>query len=206
MRRLQSYSMQTLLAVLTVATALLATLSYPTCDQRVANLAIASAGWVFVEREGKQYLIDGEFNDIRVSDKIAELSFGIIGGAYSKYVPLQREVLPMLSSLDGLRELSFFGTELDHSDVQRLGRLQQLTYLHVGSTKISDVSVELIAKNCKRLEQLDLSETEVTDAAIECLVRVKTLRHLDVANTNVTQQGLALFREHRPEVVVRSNW
>lgn len=55
---------------------------------------------------------------------------------------------------------------------------------------------------CENLNRLGLSTSGITDAGLEILKEMKTLRTLAVDRTKVTPAGVAAFRKARPDVKV----
>ena len=67
--------------------------------------------------------------------------------------------------------------------------LNQLEYLDLAGTKITDAGLKALA-DCNKLRSLGLVGTAVTDAGIPHLARLKALENLDLSGTQITPAGL----------------
>lgn len=84
--------------------------------------------------------------------------------------------LPLLESLPSLRELDVSG--------------EQRTDSGLWSVSVTDFNIEAIAR-LRRLEALDLGETDISDRGVARLAELKDLRELDLSGTRVTGKGIA---------------
>ena len=55
-----------------------------------------------------------------------------------------------------------------------------------------------------QLEQLSLRNSKITDVSVDNLAKLKTLKRLDVVNTGLTPNGLTRLRAALPNTEVRS--
>lgn len=76
-------------------------------------------------------------------------------------------------------------------------RLEKLS-LYKSSTVTDAMIAELVA--AKKLNNLDLFGTNLTDASLDHVATIKSLRYLAVATTKMTQAGVAAFKKKRPDV------
>jgi Leucine-rich repeat (LRR) protein len=79
-----------------------------------------------------------------------------------------------------------------------------LKELNVQQTEITDASLPLLGK-LNRLEVLGLHKTQITDVGLVHLSGLKKLKDLDVSDTGVTSEGTARLQEKLPncEILLR---
>jgi hypothetical protein len=70
-----------------------------------------------------------------------------------------------------------------------------LFYLNVGSTPTTDEGVKTIVAGFRKLAQLVLDSTKVTDVAVKELSSLKTLTYLSLNQTAVTNTGGKTLKE-----------
>ena len=126
-----------------------------------------------------------------------------------------------------LRELSVSKTETTDGSLSEIAQLDQLEFLRLDQTLVTDAGLEALAADADSLSRLSnvslwrtyvtdsgaaalgklsslrtlsLDETRVGDASLQTLAGVTTLRELRVGGTGVTPSGVASFRAKRPEV------
>ena len=58
-------------------------------------------------------------------------------------------------------------------------------------------------KGLAKLERLYLGGNQVTDAGLEHLIEMKSLEYLDLANTNITDEGVKKLQQALPNCVIR---
>ncbi len=76
-----------------------------------------------------------------------------------------------------------------------------LTYLDLAGTPADDETAELLVQ-AKWLRTLDLSRTKITDAAIPALSRLYGLGHLWIADTQISETGVAELRKALPHTTI----
>lgn len=99
-------------------------------------------------------------------------------------------VMPYLSGLTGLKELSLFGTNVTGSGLRHLGKMGSLRVLKIGmSDKSLDAGLPYLAK-LKSLEHLYL-DGRCTDAGLRALTEATELKRLFLNINEVQGPGLA---------------
>ena len=124
-----------------------------------------------------------------------------------------------------LTTLDLIGTQTEDQAITHLLELKQLINLDLGHTKITDAGASQLEK-MTQLKSLNLSRTEITDktlehlqslplqrlyiestnvsdAGIDSLLKIKTLDVVGFANTKITAQETIRFKTQRPECQVR---
>jgi Leucine-rich repeat (LRR) protein len=89
-------------------------------------------------------------------------------------------------------ELLDVNTSLITDDaLQHLAKIKSLEDLCLTNNAITDRGIEYLKG--MELMTLRLNETDVTDACLDSLVELKSLRVLDLDDCNITDQGIAKF-------------
>ena len=99
-----------------------------------------------------------------------------------------------VAKLPTLKRLGLNATSIGNHDIMLLARHPQLTKLDFGNTKkIDDVGIERIVRFCPRLTELDVSGLQITNRSARAIARLKHLQDLNIANTRIDDEGLAMI-------------
>ncbi|MCM2370296.1 hypothetical protein [Aporhodopirellula aestuarii] len=99
-------------------------------------------------------------------------------------------------------DVNFNNVEIADADVEALLALPNLDGISFWKTGVSDRAIELIAK-LPQLTRLNLCGTRVTDASVSTLVNM-SLNYIDVADTQLTPQGVETLRAGLPSAEILS--
>ncbi|TWU25207.1 Leucine Rich repeats (2 copies) [Novipirellula galeiformis] len=99
-------------------------------------------------------------------------------------------------------DINFNKVEITDADVEALLSLTNLEGISFWKTDVSDHAIELIAQ-LPKLTRLNLCGTQVTDASVSTLVGM-TLNYIDVADTQLTPQGVKRLRAGLPNAEILS--
>ena len=99
-------------------------------------------------------------------------------------------------------DINFSQVTITDADVEALLPLTSLEGISFWKTGISDHAIELIAQ-LPRLTRLNLCGTQVTDASVSTLVAM-ALNYIDVADTQLTPQGVKTLRAGLPNTEILS--
>ncbi len=100
-------------------------------------------------------------------------------------------------------DLNLQNAGLDDDDLAALGELGAVTELRLSRNKITDRGVGTLAR-LPRLASLNLyGNAGVTDAGVDALGRIVTLRQVYLWQTGVTAAGAAKLRAARPDLAVQ---
>jgi hypothetical protein len=91
------------------------------------------------------------------------------------------------------------GARLTDDTFKNLKGLKRLADLDLSKSSITDDQMDQLNDVANLLVRLDLSHTAVTDAGIEKLTRTYVLFNLNLAGTKVTPAGVARFQKKRLE-------
>jgi hypothetical protein len=107
-----------------------------------------------------------------------------------------------LAGLKALRVLLLTYTNITDEDCKVLANYQQLTQLDLGFTRITDAGIKHLT-GLNKLEKLYLSGTHLSDAGLTELAKgCKGLRQLAITETKASLASRNEFRSLRPEVKV----
>ena len=88
------------------------------------------------------------------------------------------------------------------ADLAKIGQLSRLKRLHLEGNDISDAGVPALAA-CKGIEYLNLyGNSRVTDASVDRLAAMASLKRVLLAETGITPEGLKGLRARRADLVV----
>ncbi len=111
------------------------------------------------------------------------------------------------ASLEGLEEvphvewLYLQGTQISDEALRTVGRLSELTRLHLENTGITDAGLPHL-RQLDRLEYLNLYGTQVSDEGLQILSEMPNLRRVYLWQTKVTDAGLARLQAALPTAMV----
>jgi len=99
-------------------------------------------------------------------------------------------------------DLNLTGTALDDAAVTSIGALPVATHLRLARNELTDDALALLAAS-PRLEHLNLyGNIGITDAGLETLAGILTLREVFLWQTAVTPVGAERLRAQRPDLTV----
>lgn len=103
-----------------------------------------------------------------------------------------------LSGLRGLRQLRLAGQTPIALDtvLESLGGLERLERLDLVASSTTDQDLQRVVTRLPDLKELDLSNTEITDAGLACLSKLANLEKLELRATQVTTRGLAHVKNY----------
>ncbi|MEX2176886.1 MAG: hypothetical protein WD872_21140 [Pirellulaceae bacterium] len=94
-----------------------------------------------------------------------------------------------------LRTLALRWADLGTSDFEVLARLEGIEELNLSETPITDADLALIGR-IEPLQRLDLHHTKITDAGMKELAGLPNLEQLWLSGTTIGDEGIALLRGH----------
>lgn len=97
--------------------------------------------------------------------------------------------------------LKLGGTKITDASLTELAKLKNLNKLHLENTAVGDAGIKAL-KELPYLEYLNLVGTRVTDAGIQNLATLKALKQVYVWKSAVTEAGVAQLRKVRPDLTI----
>ncbi len=149
--------------------------------------------------------------DSKVVDRLYESGFlvrpvsqtdpRLIVSIYSPSARLAPEHIAALeAAAPQIIELNVQDAGLDDDELANLAKFTELTRLRLGRNEITDRTVAAFA-SMPHLERLNLyANTGITDASIDALAAIRSLRRLDIWRTKISEEGMARLRELRPDL------
>jgi len=90
--------------------------------------------------------------------------------------------------------LMLAGMSLSHDEVVEIGGLEHLKTVVFYQTNIKDADLTEL-KRCGELAHLNLTDTEITDAAIDTILELKSLKTVCLGNVKVTPEAVARLKQ-----------
>lgn len=100
-----------------------------------------------------------------------------------------------LTKLDKLEALHLMHTNVTDGAMDRISKLPALSELSVVGTRVTDAGLANLSQ--MPLTSLSLNGPQITDAGMQSVAKIVTLRHLQVGSKNVTNAGLTALRNLR---------
>ena len=101
------------------------------------------------------------------------------------------EGLRYLSNLAELEELDLFGASITDAGLEALKHMPRLRSLEICGGDVTDTGVKLVSDACKNLKVLNLGQNfDITDVGVGALAELTNLTHINLAHTNITDDGL----------------
>ena len=101
--------------------------------------------------------------------------------------------------------LKLGSTKITDKSLSDISKLQHLTRLNLEHTAVTDAGIAQL-KDLKYLEYLNLFDTQVTDAGIKELAKFKALKKVYCWQTKVTITGVNALKKALPSVEVDMGW
>jgi hypothetical protein len=104
------------------------------------------------------------------------------------------------AAADQIVELNLQDADLDDDELANLAKFTELTRLRLSRNSLTDRTVAAFA-SMPHLERLNLyANPGITDASIDALAAISSLRRLDVWRTRISEEGMARLRTLRPDL------
>ncbi|GAB3502784.1 ribonuclease inhibitor [Spirosoma knui] len=111
----------------------------------------------------------------------------------------QAVLLPKLS--EQIVWLRLGDTDISDVTLAQVAKLKNLQKLHLEQTDVTDAGLSQL-KGLTNLEYLNLYGTSISDAGLAEIAQLKSLKTVYLWQTKVTEQGLATLKKTRPSVEV----
>jgi hypothetical protein len=194
-------------------------------DRRVAAWAHSLGATVGVSVLGRGFVMVKPEDPL--PEEITDLVQAQLGGSN---VPVRDEDLARIDGLRLFTVLGLTGSSITDAGLKRLGSLPELHNLYLGDTQVSDAGMAELArfprlsilhiggpaitvtdaglKSVARLPLIDfrLGQCPITDAGLDALHEMKTLRHLYIPQTKVTRAGVERLHKALPECRIVSDF
>lgn len=118
--------------------------------------------------------------------------------------PISASAIQTLATVakDQVVDLNLAGSGLSDSDLQPITRLTALKYLRLDDNKLTDRCVQWLSK-LPKLVELNLYDNQgVSDASVQNLAAIKSLRRVYLWQTGITQAGITKLHQLRPDLEI----
>ncbi len=106
------------------------------------------------------------------------------------------------ASNDQVIDLNLADSALSDSDIAPIARLTALTHLRLDDNKLTDKSLQVLGSLPKLVEVNLYDNPGITDAGIQALAAMKSLRRVYLFQTGVTKAGIAKLHKLRPDLEI----
>jgi uncharacterized protein YjbI with pentapeptide repeats len=93
----------------------------------------------------------------------------------------------------GLVELNLSNAPISGACFVKIGKLPNLEVLNLSGTNVVDMTLVALAKSARKLRDLNLAGTKITDTALDYIMQIRGLRILRIANVNLDGAKLQLL-------------
>jgi uncharacterized membrane protein/mono/diheme cytochrome c family protein len=101
--------------------------------------------------------------------------------------------------------LKLSNTKITDVSLQSVSKLNNLVKLHLNHTAVTDRGIDNLV-NLKYLEYLNLFDTQITDTGLMQLAKIKSLKKLYLWQTKVTKAGVEALKKAIPGIEVDMGW
>jgi len=101
--------------------------------------------------------------------------------------------------------LKLGSTKITDKSLSDISKFQNLTRLNLEHTAITDAGISQL-KDLKYLEYINLFDTQITDVGIEALAKLKGLKTVYCWQTKVTVAGINALKKSLPNVEIDMGW
>jgi Leucine-rich repeat (LRR) protein len=123
-------------------------------------------------------------------EKVIGYSYGDLDARYKEHLKVNSDLVAHHLTLPSTRtELSLSGAALDDSAFAEIGKCNNLNWLDLSGSTISDERIKQLA-GCKKLAQLFLVECRLDRGALPALSQFENLNELDLSGSSVVDQEL----------------
>lgn len=101
--------------------------------------------------------------------------------------------------------LKLGNTKISDKSLTEIAKLKHLTRLHLEHTAITDAGIAQL-KDLQFLEYINLFDTQISDAGLKELAKLKNLKKVYCWQTKVTKAGVIALQKALPNVEVNTGW
>ena len=94
------------------------------------------------------------------------------------------------------------GPTVNDTNLGCIGGLPDLKRLDLSETNVGDAGMQVVVSQLGKLEELVVGHTDVSDASVPVLVRLQSLKVLDVCQTNISPAGISELHRALPSCSV----
>ena len=164
------------------------------------------AKWVLSVGSIVRIVKDGRTMELDRFQKLPDEPFKVTGIHSHSSQKISDEDLERFRKLSKLYSLSLAGAPITNKGLSHITGINPLRSIDLSNTAITDEAIEQLMPMSSRLRLLVLQGTKVSDVGLARLEAFKQLRTLDVRDTAVTAQGIAKLRMALPECKVKSDF
>ena len=97
-----------------------------------------------------------------------------------------------IASLSNLEVISLHGANLNDDVAVDFEKLKELVSIDLNDTHVGDKTIEAVVNNAPRIEAIHVNNSRITDASLELIAKVKNIKALSVSScSRLTGAGLA---------------
>jgi hypothetical protein len=135
---------------------------------------------------------------------ISQSDAGLVVGVNSPGTELGAAALAALAAAaPAIVDLNLADTALADAGLAAIGALPAATHLRLARNRLTDASLSALARGSPRLQYLNLyGNPGISDAAVETLGSIATLREVYLWHTGVSADAAARLRARNPALVV----
>ena len=147
-------------------------------------------------------LVDELYRSGFLVRQVSQTDPRLVVSVYSPGARVAPQYMAVLeSAAHEIVELNLQDAGLDDTLLERIGMFTELTRLRLSRNDVSDRTVAAIASSMPNLERLNLyANPDVTDASVDVLAGMSSLRRLDIWRTSISEEGMARLRDLRPDL------
>ena len=136
--------------------------------------------------------------------QVSQSDAGLVVSVSSPGTKLGAEALAALTAAAAeIVDLNLANTALDDAGLAAIGALPAATHLRLARNQLTDASLSALARGSPQLRHLNVyGNAGISDAAVETLGSIATLREVFLWQTGVSADAAARLRARNPELVV----
>jgi hypothetical protein len=116
---------------------------------------------------------------------------------------LDQETWSLISRLELLWSIDLSDTKFNAQQMDAMRSVSGLNDLILSRSNVDDDALEILASFMPQIVELNLDETEISDASVKTLIRsFPKLRTLKISSPNITLERLDELRQARPNLVI----
>lgn len=149
-------------------------------------------------------LVDSLYRNGFLVRQVSQTDSHLVVSVYSPGARVVAQHIALLeTAADQIVELNLQDAGLDDRELANLSHFTELTRLRLSRNDLTDRTVAAFA-SMPHLERLNLyANPGITDASVDTLAGLASLRRLDIWRTNITEAGIARLRELRPDLEIQ---
>ncbi|QDU47522.1 Leucine Rich repeats (2 copies) [Symmachiella dynata] len=111
------------------------------------------------------------------------------------------ELQPLINDVPSFRFLGLASLSMSDSACEVIAKMTALEQIDLSNTQITSAGIQALTV-LPNLQYLNIAQTSVNDLAVESLISMRSLRTIDLQGAQLTKAGIMRLNKSRPDIKI----